>query len=92
MESKLDIGNEAMKQITFGAVTGFEKHQKVTRRAQSGRDESSGTVVSFAGVDRTALPQGRQWSPAEGLGDHAKDVPAPALVQAVRPGGRRSPL
>jgi hypothetical protein len=23
-----------MKQMTFGTVTGFEKHQKVTRRAQ----------------------------------------------------------
>ena len=34
MESKLRKGDETVKQMTFGAVTGFEKHQKVTRRAQ----------------------------------------------------------
>ena len=34
VESKLHMGNEAMKQMTFDMVTGFEKHQKVTRRAQ----------------------------------------------------------
>ena len=33
-ESKLHKGNEAMKQMTFGTVAGFEKHRKVTRRAQ----------------------------------------------------------
>ena len=26
--------SKTMKQVTFGTVTGFEKHQKVTRRAQ----------------------------------------------------------
>ena len=75
VESKLHMGNEAMKQMTFGMVTGFgEASEGHATRTVSGRDEPSGAVVAFAGADRTVRPQGRQCSPAERLGDHAQDV------------------
>ena len=68
MESKLRKGDETVKQMTFGAVTGFEKHQKVTRRAQFLTEMNQ--VVPWSrllGLIEPHYPQAGNGRPPKGL-------------------------
>src|SRR5712664_3074619 len=80
-----------MKQQTLAMASGFERYGKKTRRTLF--LEEMEQVVPWVGIvwaDRTGVCQCGQRAAAGGSGTNAADLFFAAMVQPVRPWGRRS--
>src|SRR6266478_8765153 len=80
-----------MKQQTLAMASGFERYGKKTRRTLF--LEEMEQVVPWVGIvwaDRTGVCQSGQRAAAGGSGTNATDLFFAAMVQPVRPWGRRS--
>ena len=72
-----------MKQMTLATIKGVEVHGRApdAQGCVSGAYGNACSVGFVLRADRTALPEGGEWTPAGGPGENASNVLGRQLVQ-----------